>query len=206
MTQSKPKKPGRKPISAKQSVEMRSAILAAAEQLFIEKGYQGVSMRALAGELEMSPMSLYRYFDNKRSILIHLWANIFSTLFEKCRKTAGTQSNPREAIAAYGASFIQYWIDNRQNYLMVYGEIDRPETSESFFADSELVQNELEYLAGLFVQAGVAEESYELACQQYLCALHGICHSIITIPEMNWASPAELLSGLLRGILAQQTV
>ncbi|MEE9375574.1 MAG: TetR/AcrR family transcriptional regulator [Rhizobiaceae bacterium] len=203
MTQAKLKKPGRKPISAEQSTKMRAAILVAAKRLFMEKGYQGVSMRALAGEVKMSPMSLYRYFENKRSILIHLWAEIFSTLFNKCRKSAAKQSTPEKSITAYGVDFVQYWIDNRQNYLMVYGEIDQPESSESFFADSQLVQNELEYLTGLFVQAGVAEENCELACQQYLCALHGICHSIITIPEMNWASPAELLSGVIRGILTQ---
>ena len=195
------KKTGRKPNSPEQNKKMREAILAAAKRLFIEKGYQGVSMRGLAGELSISPMSLYRYFDNKRSILVHLWDEIFTTLFASCRKTAAAKNTPLKAVEAYGVCFIQYWIDTPQNYSMVYGEIDRPDSSENYFADSERIQKELEFLMELFIEAGVKAENCELICQQYLCVLHGICHSLITIPEMNWANPDKLLSGLVEGII-----
>ncbi len=196
---------GRKPISPSQYEDKRREILEAARRLFVDKGYKGVSMRGLAREIDMSPMSLYRYFENKRAILVHIWAEVFEQLFTDCHKRARACDTPVNAIKAYGIYFITYWIDNPENYLMVYGEVDAPTKAEQFFAQSDLVSNELHYIQKTFEEAGVSPAKSELACQQFLCVLHGISHSVVTIPEINWDDPSHLISGLINGIIIQNS-
>ena len=59
--------------------DFRDTICAAATRLFAAHGYEGVTMRALAKEIDCSPMTPYRYFANK--------AEIFDTV----RSAAGTR-------------------------------------------------------------------------------------------------------------------
>ncbi len=198
-----PNKKGRKPLTPEKTAERRESIVRAANKLFAENGYENISIRRLADEINMSHMSIYKFFKNKRTILIHLWEEIFQTLFTKCRNAADRGCNPAQQIKNYANCFVNYWIANPQNYLMVYGQIDMPSRSESFFADSPLILEELDFLSQLLIQADVAPQKVEICCQQYLCALHGICHSIITIPELQWQAPSALVEGLVQGIIDQ---
>lgn len=59
--------------------DFRDSLCAAATRLFAAHGYKGVTMRALAKEIDCSPMTPYRYFANK--------AEIFDTV----RSAAGTR-------------------------------------------------------------------------------------------------------------------
>lgn len=56
----------------KQAQETRQAITEAARKLFIEQGYAGATISAIAKEAEVSAESIYATFGNKRAILAHL--------------------------------------------------------------------------------------------------------------------------------------
>ena len=51
------------------ALESRAQIIEAARELFIESGYTGVSMEAIARKAKASPETIYSVFKNKRSIL-----------------------------------------------------------------------------------------------------------------------------------------
>jgi len=194
---------GRKPITPAQYEAKREEIVAAANKLFIDKGYQGVSMRSLAQAIGMSPMSLYRYFDNKRAILVHIWAEIFAKLFIECRYASLLNDDPVNTLEVYGQVFVSYWLEHPEHYKMIYGIIDQPDSAESFFAQNALVLSELVFLQNLLEDAGVKPEKSELACQQYICILHGVSHSLVTIPELSWRDHETLVSGLVKGLISQ---
>lgn len=194
-------KKGRRPLTEADIDAGRVKILAAAKSLFGQKGYQSVSMRAVAEVADMSAMSIYRYYENKRAILLHIWAEVFTQLFKDCRTASAQAREPADAVKAYAISFVDYWVNNPENYLMIYGEIDTPVGGESFFADSEEVATELAFIAGLIVASGTPESEIELTLQQLICAMHGVCHSLITIPELRWRPSEALISGLVDALL-----
>ncbi|MBP7562747.1 MAG: TetR/AcrR family transcriptional regulator [Candidatus Cloacimonetes bacterium] len=51
--------------------EIKKAILENAEKLFLEKGYEGCSMRDLAATIPMSVSNLYKYFPDKFTLYKH---------------------------------------------------------------------------------------------------------------------------------------
>jgi len=55
-------------LSQDQVDDFREGLCDCATRLFAEHGYLGVTMRALAKELACSPMTPYRYFENKAEI------------------------------------------------------------------------------------------------------------------------------------------
>ena len=197
-------KRGRKPLSQDDLERGRNKIVEAAKILFLEQGYQSVSMRGLARSINLSPTSLYRFYPNKRAILIHIWGELFDELFRDCRGAAAGGSEPQSALVAYANCFVDYWVANPKNYMMVYGEIDQPKKGESFFADSEMVATELAYLAELLAKCGIANDNIELTLQQLICIMQGVCHSLVTIPELNWKDAHALTGGLVENLLGSK--
>ncbi|HWD06087.1 MAG TPA: TetR/AcrR family transcriptional regulator [Amycolatopsis sp.] len=63
--------PGRAPASTRggRPRNRRALILAAAAQLFIERGYRRVAMSDLAGAVGIGPSALYRHFSGKEAVL-----------------------------------------------------------------------------------------------------------------------------------------
>jgi AcrR family transcriptional regulator len=54
---------------AREKESLRRAILDAARELFVEQGFDAVSMRKIAERIEYSPTTLYLYFKDKDEIL-----------------------------------------------------------------------------------------------------------------------------------------
>lgn len=63
---------GRPPRSHQQADDTRQRVIAAARALFVQDGYDGVSMRKIAQLAGCSPAALYTLFPGKRQLLLHL--------------------------------------------------------------------------------------------------------------------------------------
>ncbi|MEV5826082.1 TetR family transcriptional regulator [Spirillospora sp. NPDC052242] len=61
-----PRGPGRRPGQT----ETREAILAAARELFAEKGYDGASLRAIARAAGVDPALVHHFFGNKEGVFV----------------------------------------------------------------------------------------------------------------------------------------
>ena len=59
------------------ALNMREKILAAAAQLFADKGYSAVSMRRIATEVGMTQANLYYYFKDKEELIRSVLAFVF---------------------------------------------------------------------------------------------------------------------------------
>ena len=59
-------------VRAQHRVETHTRILDAAMALVIEGGFEGLSMRALARRVELTPGALYRYFDGQDALIAAL--------------------------------------------------------------------------------------------------------------------------------------
>ena len=60
--------------------EARIAIIQAAKQEFLEKGYKGASMRSIASKAHMTVGNLYRYYKNKEDINLSIVAPTFKEI------------------------------------------------------------------------------------------------------------------------------
>jgi AcrR family transcriptional regulator len=70
--------------------DFRDRLCEAAERLFAEKGPDAVTMRQLASELGVSPMTPYRYFKDKDDILAAVRTNGFTRFAEAMEAARGS--------------------------------------------------------------------------------------------------------------------
>src|ERR1700752_4044351 len=88
----------------------RDRLGAPAERLFAEKGPDAVTMRQLAAELGVSPMTPYRYFHDKEDILAAVRTNGFNQ-FAEALETARASAAGRGARAvghAVGEAYVDF--------------------------------------------------------------------------------------------------
>ena len=62
----------------RERTELRELILEAARDLFVELGYEGVSMRKVAQRINYSPTAIYLHFADKEALFHELCARDFA--------------------------------------------------------------------------------------------------------------------------------
>ncbi|RIV27423.1 TetR/AcrR family transcriptional regulator [Fibrisoma montanum] len=99
--------------------EMRKLILGAAQRLFIANGYEKVSIRNIADEIEYSPATIYLYFKDKNELLYALHRLGFQKMVDEFQPIL-TLTDPFEKLVAMGRAYIQFAIDNPELFDLMF--------------------------------------------------------------------------------------
>ncbi|ADW71244.1 TetR/AcrR family transcriptional regulator [Granulicella tundricola] len=85
----------------------RATILAAAVEQLEEQGLRGLSLRSLAGSLELAPNALYRYFAD-RAALESALAGEVSRLLHAAMQRAVRKGRPEQAIHSIARAYLAF--------------------------------------------------------------------------------------------------
>lgn len=118
-------------LEARGGESRREALLDAAAEMFAAKGYDGTSIRDIAGAVGMLPGSLYYHFKSKEDLLIAVYRKGVAR-FEAAidQALASTGADPWQAIEAACAAHLSILLDGGD-----YARIVNPEFVRSFPAD-----------------------------------------------------------------------
>lgn len=83
--------------------ERFESILQIAERMFFEKGYRGVSMRHLAGEVGVQISTLYYYFPSKEDILYRVIKTYLDSLLAAAERSIADLGVGADSTASVGA-------------------------------------------------------------------------------------------------------
>lgn len=117
--------------------DFRERLCAAAERLFAEKGPDAVTMRQLASELGVSPMTPYRYFQDKDDILAAVRTNGFNQFAAALEEAREKAKSARAKAAAVGEAYVRFAFEHPHTYKLMFdlnqpsGEDDYPELAEA---------------------------------------------------------------------------
>ncbi len=100
----------------------RTKILDCALELIDELGYDSVTMRTIAKRLNFSATKIYKYFHNKDEILISIAIASFNLISEITNTKLCTAKNPQEKLLAFVESYIDFAIEYKHNYEIIFGD------------------------------------------------------------------------------------
>jgi AcrR family transcriptional regulator len=103
----------------RQKTEMRDTILSAALRLFSDDGYENVTMRKIADEIEYSVGTIYLYFKDKDEIFFELHKLGFEEFFKR-QLAVQDVKNPIQRLKDHGLAYIQFAIDQPQYYDLMF--------------------------------------------------------------------------------------
>jgi AcrR family transcriptional regulator len=135
-------------------------VLSLARQIFIEEGYQAVSIDAIAKQLGFSRGTLYQRFSCKEELILELAIRCHRQLTEVMEYAASIPGRPRERIVAIGEAIDRYaflYADNLRTLAAINSEIIR----EKVLPEQLLRAQEAE--SGMFrVLMGIVREAVEV--------------------------------------------
>lgn len=100
--------------------DFRERLCAAAERLFAAKGLDGVTMRQLAAELGVSPMTPYRYFRDKTEILAAVRAAGFERLADALERARGSDRSARARGALVAEAYLDFAFEHPDTYKLMF--------------------------------------------------------------------------------------
>jgi AcrR family transcriptional regulator len=113
-------------LSEAEVADFRERLCTAAERLFAAKGLDGVTMRQLAGELGVSPMTPYRYFQDKSEILAEVRAAGYQRLAEALEAARALDLGPRARGVAVADAYLAFAFEHPDAYKLMF-DLDQPD-------------------------------------------------------------------------------
>lgn len=99
--------------------ELRERIMDAARAIFAAEGYDAVSMRRIAEQIEYSPAAIYAYFPDKESLFREICRNDFGSLLGTFQEVAKV-ANPIERLWLIGQGYIDFGVAHPSHYRMMF--------------------------------------------------------------------------------------
>ena len=110
---------GTKERREREREQLRGLILDAAREMFVERGYEGVSMRKIAEKIEYSPTAIYQHFKDKDALVREICRVDSQKLTEEL-KSSGAVEDPMERLMACGMAYARFAVENPNHYKMLF--------------------------------------------------------------------------------------
>jgi AcrR family transcriptional regulator len=199
----------------REKLRIRRQILDAARSLFVERGYESVTMREIAKRIEYSPTAIYLHFADKQAVMHALCEADFLRLAKQFRKIAEIV-DPVERLCEAGRAYCAFGLKHPNHYRLMFMEPMRPPRpiDEHEIEKGNPDQDAYAFLQGTIAQA-MAEgrlkpglNDPEMVAQAVWAGVHGVVSLRIakgSDPWIEWRPANEvsdfLCDSILNGIL-----
>lgn len=186
----------------------RAEILAAAEGIFVEHGYEGATIRKIADEVGLSSTALYMHFADKGEILNEICRNAFDTLAEEHRLILAEDAPPLTRLRRIAENYIGFGFANPNAYRLAYltpmvetrhgAETVAQQTGAELFRAFVSVVEEA-------VEQGVLRGEPRVLAQVIWASAHGLVAIMTTKPYFEWADRETLIRTQMDALFAGLT-
>ena len=183
----------------------RAEILAAAERIFVEHGYEGATIRKIADEVGLSSTALYMHFADKGEILHEICRQAFAALLELNLAVVAGPGGPEQRLRRMMQAYVDFGFANPNAYRLIY--MTRPvelrhgalsaaqELGGSLYRSFEQVVEDAEAEGRLRGDARTTAQALWAGC-------HGVVSLVITKPYFDWVEHEALVAALMDGLFA----
>ena len=99
---------------------LRREILDAASQLFVEEGFQRVTMRRIAERIEYSPTTIYLYFKDKNELLTAICEETFTQLAARLERLKTSSTSPLGYLRDGLKTYVEFGLANADQYAATF--------------------------------------------------------------------------------------
>jgi AcrR family transcriptional regulator len=206
----------------RERAELQSQILDAARAILIERGFEGLTMRAVADRIEYSAAALYKHFADRDELVRALCARDFYAFGQEMNSRAGAvaadpKTDPLDRLRTIGLSYAEFALSHPEQYRVMFmnpAPIDR-DGIEFPYGDPK---SDAYAMLALAVQAAQRAGHYggldkDLVAQTLWATMHGV----LSLEIANFGSRKHIpfapiqqrietaLEGVILGLAAQCT-
>ena len=166
---------GRPALGSDKVEAFRRAIVDASMRLFVEHGYEGWSLRALAKELGCSHATPYRYFEDKAAIFAAVRTEGFRRFAAHLRQRVGEQAEVRDRLYALARAYFGFAEEQGPAFRVIFG-MGQPEI-DSYPGVLEAAGDAWSVVLGVVsdaIDAGVIDGDVDEVAHTMWASVHGV--------------------------------
>ena len=201
----------------RERAETRERILNAARDMFVRRGYEATTMRAIADRIEYTPTAIYHHFESKEALLTELAQADFRLLAGAFQRI-GRIEDPLERLVRTGQAYVEFALEHPMQYQLLFmtrkprleGDIGKKghgDPSQDAYAFLRETCEAAIATGRLRPEFTDAEELAQIAWS----SLHGLMALHIVYPdhaELDWRDPmitaSRMCRALVRGLLRDE--
>ena len=194
--------------SAESQARLREEMIAHAKELFLDKGYDAVSVRAVTQACGISTMSFYSYFDSKQDLARHILVDFFDALHDGLVSVGEGKDTPEEVLRAHVETCLDHCERTPDCYRMAFAPHVETQPEQSLRFDDmpayrRLVELGRERLLACARASGraVAERSGALLHDLMLAKTLGFLYLALVANRRAAADHGDLRRALVRDIV-----
>jgi len=187
----------------------KEKILTAAITVFLDEGFQGLSMRRIAEKTGISAPAIYRHFEDKQDLVQGITEEALST-FHSYLWDGIIGESPMDRLRSTGAAYLRFAIENPRFYQIVtaptglFGGVEIP--GDLLSRERAPSRALMDRLRECIQEGALAEDDVE----SLALTLWGMSHGLISLylsgriegtplefENLYWASLLRLVVGLL---------
>jgi AcrR family transcriptional regulator len=100
--------------------DLRDKILTAARRVFVDDGFEALTMRRLAKEIGYSPTTIYLHFKDKSEIVKAICDELFLALIKRLQDLARRQTDPVKYLEAGLRAYIDFGLKHPDHYYVTF--------------------------------------------------------------------------------------
>lgn len=168
---------GVKERKERDKVEMRDKILQSAHKLFLDRGFEEVSIRNIAEAIEYSPATIYLYFKDKDEIFYALHGEAFKIFNQHMIDLVGI-SDPFQRLIAMGEEYLRFFQEHPKYYEIMFlteSPMDCEENQDKWQEGQRALQFLESILKDCQTQGRFAEMDTQVLAFSIWSYMHGMC-------------------------------
>jgi AcrR family transcriptional regulator len=199
---------GTKERRTREKENLRQEILDAARQLFLQNGFENVSMRQIALKIEYSPTTIYLYFKDKAELFHSICEETFGKLERELSAIATGDSDAVECLRKGSEAYIRFGLRYPYHYQLIFMTPHPHREKRDFPVMGLAGDRAFRYLLDV-VSRGIEGGQFRrtdpmLLAQTAWTALHGVTSLLIAETEFPWVDRDVLIKSavdtMIRGL------
>ncbi|MBI1747867.1 MAG: TetR/AcrR family transcriptional regulator [Acidobacteria bacterium] len=199
---------GSKERRGREKKELRQVILDAARELFLKQGYENVSMRKIANQIEYSPTTIYLHFKDKVDLLHCLCHETLSQLVKAFAALSQDMKDPvnclRKGLRVYIEFGLKYPDHYKVTFILHPDHVDQP--GQEIYEQTAAISEEAFGFLRLIVAECVRRKKFrkvdvETTSQAIWSAAHGVTSLLIAHHEFPWVEKNKLIDHLIEMLI-----
>ena len=184
----------------------RAEILAAAERIFVECGYEGATIRRIADEVGVSSTALYMHFRDKSEILVEICAETFARMITANSELAAQDMDPVQRVRAMLEAYVRFGFEYPNAYRLVFCPIPVDVPEDKLSTLTELGKQCYELFIGAVARirdAGrLRTADVDAVAQVLWAAPHGVVSLMISQTTFDWCERETLVRLMLDAVFS----
>ncbi|GAA2348537.1 TetR/AcrR family transcriptional regulator [Saccharopolyspora halophila] len=183
--------------------EREKQILAVAERVFANEGYQMTSMDEVAAEVGLSKPMLYEYFGSKEGLLLACLQRAKRELLESTNLAAAAAEGPEQLLFDCLLAFFKFSDEHGQAWALLRNEFSIPNASINTELEAIRVQQR-DFTAGLLgnIRTDLDDQQLEAFAESIIGACERLAMWREQRPEVTAEKATEHLMSLIAPSLA----